>query len=100
MPEKFGNFDAHDSENPQESDLIGLETVVSFDELYNLLLAIGAIQGTSRTYSPEYLKREIERVRHGHRSLISITRSHGLRDVVERLLVDDPVYKKYVLDKQ
>ena len=89
--EKFGN--------PLENKKVGLEEAKSFEELYEMLEILGEVEGTLKIYTPDVLKTKIEQVRHGHRDLSFITRSHGLREVVERLLKDDLVFAKYVSKK-
>lgn len=94
------NFEYNEQGNPLEHDSIGIENVVSFDELYEKLRAFGNIEGSQKFYTPEMLIKKIEQVRHGHSNLLFITRSYGLRDVVARLLLEDAVYKKYCGDKK
>ena len=57
------------------------------------------IEGAQKAYSPEEVIKVIERVRHGHRDIDFVTRSYGIRDAVERLLVEDKIYKKYTKGK-
>lgn len=81
--------------NHLENEKIGLQNAATFDELYELLEVFGKVQGSQKSYTPQELRTKIEQVRHGHRPLESVTRSHGLREAVERLLENDAVYFKY-----
>lgn len=96
----FGNQER----NPLERERVGIQDAGSFDELFDLLETLaemeGGIHGTQKTYSPQELRKQIDRVRNGHRSINSITRSYGIRDKVEELLQDDRVYKKRVLENE
>ena len=86
-----------DFPNPlEQEERQGVENTESFEGLYELIRYIGEVQGTQKTYVSEELIKVIERVRHGHRSIDFITRSHGIRDAVERLLENDKVYQKYI----
>jgi hypothetical protein len=89
-----------DFSNSLAGESIGLEESTSFDELAAKLRARGEITGTSKTYSADRLITKIERVRHGHDGLDSITRSYKLREIVEKLLKNDPVYRKYVINRE
>ena len=82
-------------QNPLENKEIGLEESTSFDSLYENLRGLDTVQGTRKEYTVEELIKKIEAVRHGHKDLILLTRSFGIRETVERLLADDPVYQKY-----
>jgi len=70
-------------------------TASSFNELYDAIKNISTIKGTQREYSAAELILKIERVRHGHRPINFITRSHGIREVVESLLQNDKIHQKY-----
>jgi hypothetical protein len=80
--------------------------VTSFDELYFVLEKLAVIpgqthiQGKRKDWSFSELKLIIERVRHGHRPETRITRTFGLREKVEELLLTDKVYAKYVTKKE
>ena len=84
-----------DSPNSLEKKGHNLERAESFDSLYEAIRSIGEVEGTQKTYSSEEVIKVIERVRHGHRSIDFVTRSYGIRDAVERLLVDNKTYQKY-----
>lgn len=82
-------------ENPLEGEQIGLENATSFEELYEIIRAHGPIQGTQEEYLPPEIIKTVEQVRHGHRSTNFITRSFGIRAIVERLITSDAVFQKY-----
>ncbi len=73
-----------------------IENATSFDALYEVIRSMGEIKGTRRSYTPEQLIKKIEQVRHGHRPINFVTRSHGIRNAVERLLENDRIYQKYI----
>lgn len=59
----------------------------SFEALYEVLRAIGPIQGSREVYEPEHIIDYAERVRGGARGLLDfITRTHDIRAKVEELL--------------
>jgi hypothetical protein len=58
----------------------------TFDQLYSAPDKVGSIQGSQGTFEAEQLQDKINRVRSGAIDLNYITRTHGLRDTVERLL--------------
>lgn len=72
----------------------------SFDELYNVIEIMREIKGSRKTYTFEELKLQLEQLRHGHEDLSYVTNTFSLREKVEQLLVDDSMYKKYVLNKK
>ena len=67
---------------------MGIEAAVSFEGLYSILRAMHEVVGTAKTYTPDELIKKIEDVRRGDRDIGFITRSHGLRSTVERLLTN------------
>ncbi|MFA6227971.1 MAG: hypothetical protein WC668_02175 [Patescibacteria group bacterium] len=71
------------------------ENIISFEELYDFIEAQGEIHGSIKSYDAPMLRKIIERVRHGHRPIEFVTNTMGIRDTVQRLLPDDPVYLKY-----
>ncbi len=83
------------SQQFEQSTSPELEKVTSFEELYAFIESQGEIHGTHTTYKSGDLRKIIERVRHGHRPIEWITRNMGIRDTVEKLLVNDRVYLKY-----
>lgn len=80
--------------NSLEQVKVGLQESQTFEELFENLRVLEHIPGTRKRYTADELIKEIERVRHGHRTIEFVTRTYGLRDVVLRLLPDDPIYKK------
>ncbi len=58
----------------------------SFDELYEILREVGVVQGSKQTYETNDLISLIEEVRAGSQPTTAITRTSGLRDVVEKLI--------------
>ena len=72
-----------------------IENADSFEALYEAIRVIGEVQGTRKRYTPEQLIKAIEQVRHGHSSTKFITRSHSIRDAVDRLLPNDKIHHKY-----
>jgi len=58
----------------------------SFENLYKTIRDLGEIQGTKRSYSAKELEEKIEDVRAGRASIVSITRTGGLRRKVLQLL--------------
>lgn len=81
-------------QNPLENEKIGIENAKSFEELYKLIRQMGEIKGTRTVYAAEEIISDIEQVRHDILAVGYVTRSHGLRGTVERLLKDDEVYQK------
>lgn len=72
------------------------ENAASFEELYEKMKTKDSIPGSrSAPYAPGEMRLIIERVRHGHRPLLFVTRTFGIRAAVERLLETDRVYHKY-----
>lgn len=67
----------------------------SFDELYKIIKKLKHVEGSQKTYLSDELIKYIERVRHGHRNILFITRTHGIRDIVKKLLPADKIFKKY-----
>ncbi len=84
--------------NPIEEEKIGFENCSSFDELYRILREQEEIEGTIKKYNSAELIKIIEQVRHGHKGIGFVTRSYGLRDLVEKLLSNDRIYNKYKHD--
>jgi hypothetical protein len=58
----------------------------NFEQLYAAIDKIGKAKGSQETFTAEQLKDKIARVRSGTIDLNYITRTHGLRDAVERLI--------------
>lgn len=65
-----------------------------FNTLYKNLLERGDIEGSAQTYSPQTLINLITNVRAGKQDIRTITRTAGLREHVEQLLLLDHIYKK------
>jgi hypothetical protein len=80
-----------------EKNLISrIERVQSFEALYNVLNSAGDVRGSSRIYTAEELRKQIENVRSGTYSpdvsedqlvFSGITRALGIRDAVKRLII-------------
>lgn len=83
------------SQSLEQNPSSELESITSFEELYDFIKDQGEIQGTRKKYTSDDLIKIIERVRHGHRPIEWVTNTKGIRDIVEQLLVDDKVYLKY-----
>ncbi|MFA6198189.1 MAG: hypothetical protein WC734_03510 [Patescibacteria group bacterium] len=75
-----------DFPNPRENETMGIEYAASFESLYDILRGMGEVVGTAKTYTADELIRKIDDVRRGDRDISFITRSHGIRSAVERLL--------------
>ncbi|MFA6198585.1 MAG: hypothetical protein WC734_05580 [Patescibacteria group bacterium] len=75
--------------NPREAESMGIEAAASFEGLYSILRTMLEVVGTAKTYTPDELITKIEDVRRGDRDISFITRSHGLRNTVERLLTNE-----------
>lgn len=66
-----------------------IEEASSFDDLYETLRQIGGVEGTGKFYPAQKLIECIDGVRSGLISIGYVTRTHGLRDKVEQLLLKD-----------
>ncbi|OGY44557.1 MAG: hypothetical protein A3B89_03840 [Candidatus Buchananbacteria bacterium RIFCSPHIGHO2_02_FULL_40_13] len=82
--------------NPKENEKIGIEEATSFEDLYEMLKILGDIEGTGRSYTPDKIIEYIEQVRRDEMDIGYITRSHGIRSTVEKLLKNDKVYQEIV----
>ena len=71
------------SENEKESLIRGTH---SFDQLYAAIDKIGAFQGSQETFDASQLRDKVDRARSGAIDITYITRAHGLRETVARLL--------------
>lgn len=90
-PEKCSNFEGAEAKKR--------EVFSSFDELYEVIRSLDSVEGTRKTYNPEEIIGLIEEVRRGDVVIEYVTRADGIRKSVEELLLNDPVYRKNVLEK-
>lgn len=79
---EFGESAEH-SVSLEERLIDGAE---SFNELYEVIGMIGSMQGSQETFEPEVLTDIIDRVRDGEDVISAITRVHGIRTAVFRLV--------------
>lgn len=84
----------------KKDPLMAVSIAGSFDELYRDLKAIGSVKDADKTYSPAQLIKIIEKARRMHGPLELVTKAHGIRDSVERLLRDDGEYLKAMERRQ
>jgi len=62
----------------------------SFDDLYEAIQKIGPVEGSTEVFEPDNLIDIINRVQSGELTLTYVTRTHGIRDAVERLMKQAP----------
>lgn len=68
-----------------------IETATSFETLYEAIRRRGIIVGSRKKYTAQEIIDLIELTRKGEVSINYITRSHGIRAAVERLLkIENP----------
>lgn len=79
------SVDLYNQKNVLEQEKSILNTN-NFDELFEVLDKIGAIEGSRRFYSTKELKSIIEEIREGKSNLRAVTRTAGLRDKITELL--------------
>jgi hypothetical protein len=75
-----------DLEKINDKENIDFSEATNFDDLYKLINLQGGLKGSSQEYSPDILKEIINKVRNNEIGLNYVTRTNGLRSVVEKLL--------------
>jgi PPM family protein phosphatase len=75
-----------DTRTRQPERLTTIGDARSFDDLYGAIDRIGSIRGSQQDYSADTLRRLIDEVRSGRRSIDYITNTNNLRLKVEELL--------------
>ncbi len=90
------SIEDRNKEKPKISETIVEKNIIveargteGFKELFKELDDLGGLQGSDKFYNVQELKNIINQYREGKAKPIDITRSHGLRDIVKRLYVEE-----------